>query len=71
MGAGAVRESRCEMSRGRERERDGEKRAHIVEITRMASRGVSDHLIRHNISSRRINSKIAIVENDISFFHVF
>lgn len=39
-------------------ERDGEKRARIVEITRMASCGASDHLIWHNISSRHINSKL-------------
>lgn len=36
----------------------------IVEITRMASRRARDHLIRRNVSSRRINSKIAIA----SFF---
>ena len=73
MGAGthALRESRCEMTRERKGERDGEKRARIVEITRMASCGANNHLIRHNISSHRINSKIAIVRERYICIYIF
>lgn len=39
----------------------------IVEITQMASCRVRDHLIRRNVSSRRINSKIAIVREQSLF----
>jgi len=56
--------------RGRERWR----KMSIVEITRMASCGASDHPIRHDVSSCRINSKIAIVRElyiYIFFFLVF
>lgn len=65
MDAGArSMEQGCEMTR----ERDEQKRMRIVEITRMASCRVYDHLIRHNISPRRINSEIAIAREQFFFF---
>jgi len=53
--------------RGRERWR----KMSIVEITRMASCGASDHPIRHDVSSCRINSKIAIVRELYIYIYFF
>jgi len=65
----ALRESRCEMTCERKGERW--RKTSIVEITRMASCGANNHLIRHNISSHHINSKIAIVRERYICIYIF